>query len=105
MKTFPIVICSACFALPFAALAFDAGGFAMQQHQHQLLRQQTAPNNGYQPRAKNYGPRAGAVDMRAQYKRVLRPEYDRRVQQYGVRAANSWLREQAYRLGQRSAGD
>lgn len=44
-----LIVLIASAALTAPVIAFDAGGFALQQHQHQLLRQQIAPNNDVRP--------------------------------------------------------
>lgn len=86
------------------ATAFDAGGFALQQHQHQLLRQQTAPNNVTD---NTPGPRTQSDSrlraLQEEHMQRLRPEYERRVHRDGEQAANRWLRQEAYRLGQEAA--
>ena len=97
-----LLIASAALASP--AVAFDAGGFASQQHQHQLLQQQTAPNNddGY-PRQQSDDMDSKAQAPEAQHMARLRTEYEWRVQRDGLRAANRWLSQEAYRLGQEAA--
>jgi|GEM_PF-5853164 len=45
MRLSILTLLAASAALASPVKAFDAGGFAFQQHQHQLLQQQTAPNN------------------------------------------------------------
>ena len=82
----------ACVAMP--AMGFDAGGFALQQHQHQLLEQQTAPNNDRSERLQEIG---------TQTMRNLHAEYEERVKRDGREAAELWLIAEAYRLGQEAA--
>lgn len=95
---------AASVALASPAMAFDAGGFAFQQHQHQLLQQQTAPNNIAGDPQQPADDRAAQVQaLKAQYMEQLRPEYERRVQRDGLSAANKWLSQEAYRLGQKAA--
>lgn len=84
--------------------AFDAGGFAFQQHQHQLLQQQTAPNNDAGPPQQQSDDTSSQIQaLKAQYMERLRPEYERRVKRDGLDAANQWLSQEAYRLGHKAA--
>lgn len=100
-----VILLAASAALTSPALAFDAGGFAFQQHQHQLLQQQTAPNNNAgHPQQQQSDDRASQVEaLKAQYMERLRPEYERRVKSHGQSAASQWLSQEAYRLGQKAA--
>jgi hypothetical protein len=99
-KLTAIAITWATLSLP--AFAFDAGGFALQQHQHQLLQQQTAPNNFEEP--DSVGAGAETYDsLRTRYMNQLRPEYELRVRRDGLEAANRWLKEEAGRLGREAA--
>lgn len=103
------VAIAAIFGTAGAASAFDAGGFALQQHQHQLLRQQTAPNNDPEERPSRPGARkkqqmqAEIRALQAQHKRELLPEYKRRVKAQGKQAADAWLRREAERRGREAA--
>ncbi|MCK8780014.1 hypothetical protein M0654_08455 [Rhizobium sp. NTR19] len=87
------------------ASGFDAGGFAMQQHQHQLMRQQSTPNNSKeQPRARRYSSQEKSLRGRLlQRKQRLRIEYEQRVRRDGRPSADRWLKKEATRLG-REAG-
>lgn len=91
-------------SLTIPALAFDAGGFALQQHQHQLLQQQTAPNNVTGNTAGHPStPRGVLQAIPAEQMQRLRAEYELRVRRDGQQAADGWLSQQAYRLGQEAA--
>lgn len=91
-------------ALTTPVMAFDAGGFAQRQHQHQLLRQQTAPNNPAARPPKPQGDKEARIRaLQAQHMERLRPKYERRVQRDGRQAADRWLRQEAYRLGREAA--
>ncbi|MBB6181621.1 hypothetical protein [Pseudorhizobium flavum] len=101
MRLSILTLLAASAALASPVKAFDAGGFAFQQHQHQLLQQQTAPNNNARPRQQHSSDSASQVQaLKAQHMKRLRPEYERRVQRDGLRSANQWLSQEAYRLGQ-----
>ena len=99
-----LALLAASVALASPAMAFDAGGFAFQQHQHQLLQQQTASNNITGHPQQPADSRAAKVQaLKAQYMEQLRPEYEGRVQRDGLSAANEWLRQEAYRIGKKVA--
>lgn len=102
-----IVIAAAMAGMTGAASAIDAGGFALQQHQHQLLRQQTAPDNGGGTgRGSNIRKQQMQSEIKAlqaRHRRELLPEYKRRVKLHGQQAADAWLRKESARRG-REAG-
>lgn len=105
MRRPKLSLLAASIALASPAMAFDAGGFAFQQHQHQLLQQQTAPNNIAGPPQQPADDRAAQVQaLKAQYMEQLRLEYERRGQRDGLSAANKWLSQIAHRIGQKAAG-
>ncbi|MFD2649352.1 hypothetical protein ACFSX5_16320 [Devosia albogilva] len=102
-KSIAIAITWAAVSLP--AVAFDAGGFALQQHQHQLLQQQTAPNNSEESDGAGAGVGAETYDsLRTRYMKQLQPEYEMRVRRDGPEAAQAWLKREAGRLGREAAG-
>lgn len=101
----------ATLAMTGGAFAIDAGGFAFQQHYHQLLQQQTAPNNIGPSKKRKIAPRAAKQQqmqaeiaaLHAKHRRELEPEYNRRVHMHGKRAADTWLRKEAERRGRQTA--
>ena len=75
-----IVMVAVMAGMTGAASAIDAGGFALQQHQHQLLRQQTAPNDGDETRrgsavGKQRQMQAELKALHARHRRELLPQY------------------------------
>ncbi|WP_058100253.1 hypothetical protein [Paracoccus sp. MKU1] len=82
---------------------FDAGNQAMIMHQGDLLEQQTAPNGGASAGKAGKKPvRTADCSISASRER-LRPEYHRRVQAQGRKAADAWLQQQAAALGRHAA--
>ncbi len=100
-KSIAIAITWAAVSLP--AVAFDAGGFALQQHQHQLLQQQTAPNNSEESDGAGAGRAETYDSLRTRFMNQLRPEYEMRVRRDGPEAALIWLKKEAGRLGRAAA--
>ena len=103
MRRLILAVLAASASLTSAGGAFDAGGFAFQQHQNQLLQQQTAPNNEAWHRRQQSGDNSHVPVLNAQSMEQLRDEYERRVNRDGLTAANQWLSREAYRLGQEAA--
>jgi hypothetical protein len=103
MRCLILVVLAASAALTSPGGAFDAGGFAFQQHQHQLLQQQTAPTNDAWHPQKQSDETSQVQARKARSMKQLRAEYERRVKRDGLTAANQWLSREAYRLGQMAA--
>jgi uncharacterized protein HemX len=92
-----------------AALAFDAGGFAFQQHQHSLQRQQAgvdddpaAEAGGTLPAGTQEAMLREMEQLKEQARAELRPEYERRVAADGQEAANQWLTAEARARGEQA---
>ena len=77
----------------------DAGQQAQIMHNGALLQQQTAPNQDSPDTRTTPTPALTASCDIDAMKAQLRPEYERRVKEYGRKAANSWLQRTAENLG------
>lgn len=88
------------------AQGFDAGGFAMQQHYHSLMEQQSgvdaAPDAALAPDIAQ-AMRADIQRIQQEHRLRLESEYDLRVQRDGRLAADQWLAQEADRLGREAA--
>lgn len=107
-----IPLIGSCLLAAPAAAQFNAGGFAIQQHQHDLMRQQSAPNN--EPRRAESAPtdmdeslrqemEAEILAIQEQHRLQMEPEYHRRAQRDGQQSADAWAAQEAQRLGAEAA--
>ncbi|HWL70102.1 MAG TPA: hypothetical protein VNS22_17190 [Geminicoccus sp.] len=92
-----------------AALAFDAGGFAFQQRQHSLQRQQAgvdddpaAEADGTLPAGTQEAMLREMEELKEQARAELQPEYERRVAADGQEAADQWLTAEAQARGEQA---
>jgi hypothetical protein len=94
-----------------AARALDAGGFAFQQHQFDLQRQQSGihghdteedANEAGLPPDQRKALVADMKRLQEQARAELQPEYERRVAADGRDAANQWLTTQARARGEQA---